>query len=130
MAHTYLRGESIRVKNGAANIAYETGCKVTIGTGLADESTKDDADNGWDAQAVNTKNWNASIDAKIQDAGTNAANLLKQFIDQTAKAAVTISLPNSTNLTGQALLTQLDIDAQVKQDATISATFTGVGALS
>jgi len=130
MAYTYLRGESIRVKNGSNNINLETGCKISIGTGLEDESTKDDNDTGWEAQSVNTKNWNASVDAKVSNDGTNASKLLKQFIDQTAKAAVSIALPNNSSLSGQAILTQLDIDAPVKQDVTISATFTGVGALT
>ena len=98
---------------GGKCIAMATSCQFHISAQMEDSSTKDSTGD-WQEQEVVGLSWDAQTDSFDQTAGTN---------NRTGQNAV-------IKKTGYAYLTDVQVTAANRQNSTMTAQFTGTGALS
>lgn len=128
---------------GSKCVAMATSCQFHVSAQMEDSSTKDSAGD-WQEQEVVGLSWDAQTDSLVTltDNGTNGElpqDLLGLIINKT-KVQLTFDETAGTNnrtgqnsaikRTGYAYLTDLNITAQNRANSTVSAQFTGTGALS
>ena len=128
---------------GGKCIAMATSCTFHVSAQLEDSSTKDSTGD-WQEQEVTGLSWDASTDSLVTltDNGTNGElpqDLLSLIINKT-KVTLTFDQTNGANnrtgansaikKSGEAYVTDVNITAQNRQNSTITAQFTGTGALS
>ena len=128
---------------GGKCVAMATSCQFHVSAQMEDSSTKDSAGD-WQEQEVVGLSWDAQTDSLVTltDNGTNGElpqDLLSLIINKT-KVQLTFDETSGTNnrtaqnsaikRTGYAYLTDLNITAQNRANSTVSAQFTGTGALS
>ena len=138
-----IKGQNLRVMVGGKCIAMATSCTFHISAQLEDTSTKDSTGD-WQEQEVVGLSWDASTESLVTltDNGTNGElpqDLLSLIINKTMVTLTFDQTAGTNNRTGQnapikrsgsAYLNDLSISAQNRSNATISAQFTGTGALS
>lgn len=136
-----LKGQQIRIlikqagaEGQAAAIAKATGCKISCSLSTEDATTKDETSAGgvlWDKPDMGSKSWSITVDhlfaAMSQASDSNAAKTKLLTAGTTYAIEFTIG---GVKFTGNAIYNQADVDAQNKQNATGSDSFTGAGALS
>ena len=128
---------------GGKCVAMATSCQFHVSAQMEDSSTKDSAGD-WQEQEVVGLSWDAQTDSLVTltDNGINGElpqDLLSLIINKT-KVQLTFDETAGTNnrtgqnsvikRTGYAYLTDLNITAQNRANSTVSAQFTGTGALS
>lgn len=128
---------------GGKCVAMATSCQFHVSAQMEDSSTKDSTGD-WQEQEVVGLSWDAQTDSLVTltDNGTNGElpqDLLSLIINKT-KVQLTFDETSGTNnrtaqnsaikRTGYAYLTDLNITAQNRANSTVSAQFTGTGALS
>lgn len=128
---------------GGKCVAMATSCQFHVSAQMEDSSTKDSTGD-WQEQDVVGLSWDAQTDSLVTltDNGTNGElpqDLLGLIINKT-KVQLTFDETSGTNnrtaqnsaikRTGYAYLTDLNITAQNRANSTVSAQFTGTGALS
>lgn len=128
---------------GGKCVAMATSCQFHVSAQMEDSSTKDSTGD-WQEQDVVGLSWDAQTDSLVTltDNGTNGElpqDLLSLIINKT-KVQLTFDETSGTNnrtaqnsaikRTGYAYLTDLNITAQNRANSTVSAQFTGTGALS
>ena len=138
------KGDQLMLFVGGKSIAFATAHTLTLTTNTTDIASKDHGIYG--AKDVSTITWEITTEnlfaesdyATLVDsmlAGqtvdvvfANAASWVKTGIDNSTKTWT----PDSacTQLSGKALITSLTANANTGENATFSATFTGVGAIS
>lgn len=138
-----IKGQNLRVMVGGKCVAMATSCQFHVSAQMEDSSTKDSAGD-WQEQDVVGLSWDAQTDSLVTltDNGTNGElpqDLLGLIINKT-KVQLTFDETAGTNnrtgqnsaikRTGYAYLTDLNITAQNRANSTVSAQFTGTGALS
>lgn len=144
-----IKGSTVMVfmddGTSAKSIAYATNHTLTIGTNSSEISTKDNANSIWTQSVVQSLNWSLttenlySVDGEgnsfedLFDAMTSRTPVTVKFgISATPGGAVPTGgwLPGTAIKTGQAVITDLTMNAPVDDNASFTATFTGVGALA
>lgn len=138
-----IKGQNLRVMVGGKCIAMATSCTFHVSAQLEDSSTKDSTGD-WQEQEVTGLSWDASTDSLVTliDNGTNGElpqDLLSLIINKT-KVTLTFDTTAGTNnrtgqnsaikKSGEAYVTDVNITAQNRANSTITAQFTGTGALS
>lgn len=138
-----IKGQNLRVMVGGKCIAMATSCQFHISAQMEDSSTKDSTGD-WQEQEVVGLSWDAQTDSLVtlEDNGTNGElpqDLLSLIINKT-KVQLTFDQTAGTNnrtgqnavikKTGYAYLTDANITAANRQNSTLTAQFTGTGALS
>lgn len=138
-----IKGQNLRILVGGKCIAMATSCTFHVAASVQDSSTKDDTDD-WAANEVVGLSWDASTDSLVTltDNGSNGelpTDLFTALINKTLLTLV-FDVTSGTNnrtasssalaKTGTAYLTDISVTAANRQNSTISATFTGTGALS
>lgn len=138
-----IKGQNLRVMVGGKCIAMATSCTFHVSAQMEDSSTKDSTGD-WQEQSVVGLSWNAQTDSLVTltDNGSNGElpqDLLSLIINKTMVTLTFDQTSGTNNRTGQnsaikrsgsAYLNDLSISAQNRSNATISAQFTGTGALS
>ena len=138
-----IKGQNLRVMVGGKCIAMATSCTFHVSAQLEDTSTKDSTGD-WQEQEVVGLSWDASTESLVTltDNGTNGElpqDLLSLIINKTMVTLTFDQTAGTNNRTaqnapikrsGSAYLNDLSISAQNRSNATISAQFTGTGALS
>ena len=135
---TIIKGSDLRVYLGAKAIACATNCSLHSSASVEDVSTKDDG-GMYQLNEVTGIQWDASTEGLVALTGgasdetdVNSTIDLMRIIGQT----VTISFKTkatatpTTAISGSAIVTDITINAQHKQNATYSVKFTGIGPLS
>lgn len=138
------KGDQLMLFVGGKSIAFATAHTLTLTTNTTDIASKDHGIYG--AKDVSTITWEITTEnlfaesdyATLVDsmlAGqtvdvvfANAASWVKTGIDNSSKTWTPDS--SGTQLSGKALITSLTANANTGENATFSATFTGVGAIS
>ena len=138
------KGDQLMLFVGGKSIAFATAHTLTLTTNTTDIASKDHGIYG--AKDVSTITWEITTEnlfaesdyATLVDsmlAGqpvdvvfANAASWVKTGIDNSTKTWTPDSA--GTQLSGKALITSLTANANTGENATFSATFTGVGAIS
>ena len=138
------KGDQLMLFVGGKSIAFATAHTLTLTTNTTDIASKDHGIYG--AKDVSTITWEITTEnlfaesdyATLVDsmlAGqtvdvvfANAASWVKTGIDNSTKTWSPDSA--GTQLSGKALITSLTANANTGENATFSATFTGVGAIS
>lgn len=138
------KGDQLMLFVGGKSIAFATAHTLTLTTNTTDIASKDHGIYG--AKDVSTITWEITTEnlfaesdyATLVDsmlAGqtvdvvfANAASWVKTGIDNSSKTWTPDT--TSTQLSGKALITSLTANANTGENATFSATFTGVGAIS
>ena len=142
-----IKGQNLRVMVGTSSggekcIAMATSCTFHIATQLESSSTKD-SEGDWQEQEVVGLSWDAQTESLItlEDNGTNGElpqDLLSIMInktkvhlvfDQTAGANNRVAQNSVIKMSGWAWLNDVSIQAANRQNATVSAQFTGTGPL-
>ena len=143
-----IKGQNLRVMVGSAEggekcVAMATSCQFHIATSLQDSSTKD-SEGDWAEQEVVGLSWDAQTESLVtlEDNGTNGElpqDLLSLMInktkvhlvfDQTAGTNNRVAQNSVIKMSGWAWVNDLSIQAANRQNSTISAQFTGTGALT
>jgi hypothetical protein len=138
-----IKGQNLRVMVGGKCIAMATSCTFHVAAQTEDSSTKDDTGD-WASNEVVGLSWDASTDSLVTatDNGTNGELPADLWTVCIAKTPVTLTfdVTNGTNnrtatnstlkKTGTAYITDLSYNAPNRQNSTITAQFTGTGALS
>ena len=138
-----IKGQNLRVLVGGKCIAMATSATFHIAASVEDSSTKDDTGD-WASNEVVGLSWDASTDSLVTatDNGSNGELPADLWAACIAKTAVTLTfdVTNSTNnrtatnstlkKTGTAYITDLSYSAPNRQNSTLTAQFTGTGALS
>lgn len=138
-----IKGQNLRVMVGGKCIAMATSCTFHVSAQMEDSSTKDSTGD-WQEQSVVGLSWDAQTDSLVTltDNGSNGElpqDLLSLIINKTMVTLTFDQTAGTNNRTGQnsaikrsgsAYLNDLSISAQNRSNATISAQFTGTGALS
>ena len=138
------KGDQLMLFVGGKSIAFATAHTLTLTTNTTDIASKEHGIYG--AKDVSTITWEITTEnlfaesdyATLVDsmlAGqpvdvvfANAASWVKTGIDNSSKTWTPDSA--GTQLSGKALITSLTANANTGENATFSATFTGVGAIS
>ena len=138
------KGDQLMLFVGGQSIVFATAHTLTLTTNTTDIASKDHGIYG--AKDVSTITWEITTEnlfaesdyATLVDsmlAGqpvdvvfANAASWVKTGIDNSTKTWTPDSA--GTQLSGKALITSLTANANTGENATFSATFTGVGAIS
>lgn len=138
-----IKGQNLRVMVGGKCIAMATSCTFHVSAQLEDSSTKDSVGD-FQEQEVTGLSWDAQTESLVtlEDNGTNGElpqDLLSLMINKT-KVTLTFDQTSGTNnrvaqnsaikMSGWAWLNDLSINAANRQNSTISAQFTGTGALT
>ena len=138
-----IKGQNLRVMVGGKCIAMATSCTFHVSAQLEDSSTKDSVGD-FQEQEVTGLSWDAQTESLVTltDNGSNGElpqDLLSLMINKT-KVTLTFDQTSGTNnrvaqdsaikKTGQAYITDVNITAANRQNSTISAQFTGTGALT
>lgn len=143
-----IKGQNLRVmvQTGTGTpkcIAMATSCTFHISANLEDSSTKDSVGD-WQEQEVTGLSWDASTESlvTIEDNGTNGelpqdllsliTNKTKVTLvfDQTAGTNNRVGQNSALKKSGEAYLTDVTVTAQNRQNSTLSAKFSGTGALA
>ena len=128
---------------GGKCIAMATSCTFHISAQVESASTKDDA-NDFEVNEVTGLSWDASTDSLVTltDNGVNGelpTDLLSLIINKTLVTLTFDQTAGTNNRTGQnsaikrsgsAYLTDYSLNAQNRQNSTLSCQFTGSGPLS
>ena len=138
-----IKGQNLRILVGGKCIAMATECTFHIAAQTEDSSTKDDTGD-WAMNEVVGISWDASTQSLVTltDNGSNGelpTDLFSAMINKTL-LTLTFDTTSGTNnrtagnsalkKTGTAYLTDLSVSAVNRQNSTISAQFTGTGAIS
>ena len=141
-----IKGENLRVLLGdddqhLACVAASTSCQIHLQLQVEEDTTKD-TDNDWIIQEPVGINWDAQVDALVvvdsQETGITADSLqvgrvYRLRFAQTAGAAGEQNrdaIENAMQLTGNAILSDLQLTAQNQDEAVYTAQFTGQGDLT
>lgn len=143
-----IKGQNLRVMVGTTAggekcIAMARSCTFHIASQLEDSSTKDSTGD-WQEQEVVGLSWDAQTESLVtlEDNGTNGElpqDLLSLMInktkvhlvfDQTAGTNNRVAQNSVIKMSGWAWVNDLSIQAANRQNSTISAQFTGTGALT
>ena len=141
---TIVKGDELMVFDASGHsIAYATNHTLTLSGDATDISSKDHG--AWGAKAVNKINWEITTENLYTD---DAFDTL--MTSMTARTAVTVFFGHHTSVsgtpadgdiaywtgmdgqtyTGKAYITSLTVNANNGENATFSATFTGVGSFT
>ena len=152
-----LKGKKLMVfvQDGDAwkSVAYATSHSLSVTTSTVDISTKDNEDTtgvgAWVSEEIDTFSWTMTTENLIgvDGKGMSFDELMTKFLTGASVkvrfnlAATSTTGPQSANgwteasgeldgYEGNAIITQLDVNASNGDNASFSATFTGQGALS
>ena len=140
MALTKIKGQNFRVFEGGAAVNEAVNCSVTI-QGSTEENTTKDSEGGFMQEQIVEKSWQVQVEHV--DASATKLKALLTRIKSMASVAVgwdqTETTAGTQNRTaaeadfarsGQALLTDLTIQANNRTTIQITEQYTGNGALS
>lgn len=138
------KGDQLMLFVGGKSIAFATAHTLTLTTNTTDIASKDHGIYG--AKDVSTITWEITTENLFAESDyvtlvdsmlagqtvdvvfANAASWVKTGIDNSSKTWTPDT--TGTQLSGKALITSLTANANTGENATFSATFTGVGAIS
>lgn len=138
-----IKGQNLRILVGGKCIAMATSATFHVAAQVQENSTKDDTGD-WAVNEIMGLSWDASTESLVTltdngSSGELPTDLFSALINKTLLTLV-FDQTNGTNnrtatssaiaKTGTAYLTDLSVTAANRQNSTISATFTGTGALS
>jgi len=141
-----IKGENLRILMGADTqhltcVAASTNAVVHLSLQVEEDTTKDTVDD-WIEQSPVAINWDAQVDALVlldsQETGVTVDALVvgQVYVLRFSQTATTAGTQNRTpitnviQLTGSAILSDLQLTAQDQDIATYSAKFTGTGDLT
>ena len=137
MALTKLMGQNFRAFVGGSAVPEATSCQVTIQGDVEDASTKD-TEGSWNEEQMTSKSWSVQVDDYDASLATLRA-LITRFNsdskttvgwDQTASSQNRVAQNAAFARSGQAILTDLSIQANNRQTIQVSCQYQGSGALS
>jgi predicted secreted protein len=145
MAITRLKGQNFRAFSGSTSsnmsaFPEETNLSVTISGNMEDSTTKD-SEGGWTEEQMTSKQWSVQVDHVDASVATLRALLTmfnsdsKQYVgwDQTTKTAGgqnRTPAENGIARSGQAILSDISIQANNRQTIQTSVQWQGSGALA
>ena len=137
MALTKLMGQNFRAFVGSSAVPEATNCQVTIQGSLEDASTKDTT-NSWSEEQMVSKQWSVQVD-NVDASLANLRALITGFNsdtkttigwDQTAGAQNREAQNAAFARSGEAILNDLNIQANNRQTIQVSCQYQGSGALA
>lgn len=137
MALTKLMGQNFRAFVGGSAVPEATSCQVTIQGDVEDASTKD-TEGSWNEEQMTSKSWSVQVDDYDASLATLRA-LITRFNsdakttvgwDQTAGSQNRVAQNAAFARSGQAILTDLSIQANNRQTIQVSCQYQGSSALS
>ena len=136
-----IKGQNLRISIGGKFIAFATSCTLHVSAKLEDSSTKDSTGD-WDEQEITGMGWDISTDALYSvDKDTNGVNgedaidmiLAKPAVDITFEATGgeknRVAVTGSNKYEGKAIVNDISVKAQNKQNTTYTLQATGTGEL-
>ena len=134
----YQKGQNLRLSIGGKYIGGATSCTIHLAQKTEDTSTKDSTGD-FDENEVVGLSWDASSDCLVVTDDSEATGGLSLFDLAISKQPVDVSFDTTSgdknrtkgtvHYSGKALVNDVTVTAQNKQNATVSAKFLGTGAL-
>ena len=138
-----IKGQNLRILVGADTsslkcVAAAQSCELRIDAIVESTGSKDE-DGVWDTKDVTQLDWELTCDALVTIGtdltGTQLANLTvgqtyTVRLSQTGSTQNRTQTANRLQLTGKAILSDLQVSAQNRKQATYTAKFTGDGDLT
>ena len=137
MALTKVMGQNFRAFVGGSAVPEATNCQVTIQGNLEDATTKDST-GGWNEEQMTSKQWSVQVDDVDASLATLRA-LITRFNsdskttvgwDQTAGAQNREAQNAAFARSGQAILNDLTINANIRATIQVTCQYQGSGALA
>jgi len=115
---------------GSTKIDVQTSASLSLSQSTRKSLNKDSA--GWESNFAGAKSWELSGDAEFEIDATEGYSALFAALIAGTQVAVKIStaVTGDKEYSGAAQITKLDMSAGVEENATISYSFTGSGALA
>lgn len=140
MALSKIKGQNFRVFVDDDAVPEAVNCSVQITGNMEDNSTKD-TESDYTSEQMVSKSWQVQVDSYDADAASlkalftafNAGQAISVGFDQTETTAGTYNREAANAdfaRSGQALLTDLSIQANNRATISVSTTYQGTGALS
>lgn len=134
---TKIKGQNLRVFLEGACIAEATSCQINVSGEMQDASTKDTT-SAFQKQEMVSKSWNVTVDTLDTSVPNLRAMLLKIIAgaplglkwDQTTGEQNRTGVGASFARQGKALVSDFNLNALNRQNATLSIQFTGTGPLA
>lgn len=141
-----IQGSDLMLFVGGKSIAYATNHTLSINTESSDTSHKD-INGSWTSSAIKSFSWEVTTENLYADDG-NGSTFSVLFNNMTSKTLVDVVFAQSTgtlstgasggwsadttkgNYKGKAYITSLEVNAPNGDNATFTATLTGVGELT
>lgn len=134
------KGQNLRLMIDSKCIAVAKSCDININNETEDANNKD-VEGGWDNPGINMKSWSINANALVVLSDEGANSTIDLIVAMLTPKKVSIDVLNTTGsmnregtsgkwYEGTAYITDLTISAPDHQDADISITLTGDGALS
>lgn len=141
-----IQGGDMMLFLSTKSIAYATNHTLEISGETQDTSNKDEAAGGWSSQEVNILSWSATSDNlySVDGEGDNFEDLFDLMVAKTpiacvfakkSQASSVVSVPTdgwtagATGYQGNAVITNLSLNAPNGEYATYTVQLQGVGAL-
>lgn len=125
----YIKGQNVNLMVNGAVIAASTSCQFTVTANTADAAAKDDQGDGmWDNSEFTYCDWTASNESFIVDY-SNLLELFELVVNGDAMVDVAFQMDNMLVVGGQAIISQLQIQATNKENATMSLSLEGASPL-
>lgn len=140
MAFKKIMGQNFRVFVGNKAVNEAVSCSVTISGNMEDASTKD-SENSFTEEQMTSKSWQVQVDS-VDSSVEKIKTLLKRIkdgnpvsvgFDQTTKEAGTYNRKAANAKfarSGQAIMTDLSIQANNRTTISVSEQYLGTGALA
>ena len=137
-----IKGGDMMLFVDGVSIAFATSHTLTINAETTDTSNKDEGAGRWRSEEVNILSWEATTENLCGSGeGKNYDDLVALMLAKQPVAAVFgvktesgESVPtggwHGSGFSGNVLITSIEINAQNGENATFTATFTGVGPLT
>lgn len=138
-----MKGQNLRLFAGDSAsatkpLAKATNCSVTLGTNTESETNKDVTDD-WEKITVVGKNWSIQAECQFDLGADTGAMTIKDVLAKFGtEVAIKVAPASGANnrvagaavFEGNAIITQMDIQAQDRTTVTASITLTGNGPLA
>jgi len=133
-----INGTKFGVYNGGTKIAFATSASISINHNLRDTSTKDSG--GWREQLEGQRDFEISVEGMLiftnLDGSAITGSTINELYSSYIATRTVFQIKFSTEVTGdikwegQAFMTSISIDTPNEDSSTVSASFSGTGALT
>tara|TARA_R100000742_G_C4279648_1_gene104982 strand:+ start:10609 stop:11037 length:429 start_codon:yes stop_codon:yes gene_type:complete len=131
-----INGTALFVRMDSADIGFSTSCSITITQETL--NTTDASTGNWNSRIPGRRDWEISCDALVAMGGAGTTGGMKFYqifssymaYQQVLQLQFRTSVSGDKYFTGNAIVSELSIDAPMEETATFTVSFAAAGPLS